>query len=257
MKTYLILIALFFLCATSYSQQQREFYQIKKYTVKTGFQENTVDEYLKNAYLPALHEAGIKDIGVFKPIEKETDTLNAIYVLIPFSSMDQFLTLKEKLAKNKSFQNAGSAYINATPEEAPYLRIESILLKAFKDMPLHQTPTFDSERSDRVYELRSYESATEKLHANKVHMFNEGGEIKLFEELNFNAVFYAQVISGSRMPNLMYMTSFENMESREAHWKAFVDSPVWKNMTQLPEYKTPNVSHIDVHLLYPTEYSDY
>jgi hypothetical protein len=32
-------------------------------------------------------------------------------------------------------------------------------------------------------------------------------------------VFYAEVLSGLRMPNLMYMTSFENKEDRDAHWK--------------------------------------
>jgi hypothetical protein len=48
-------------------------------------------------------------------------------------------------------------------------------------------------------------------------MFNEGGEIELFKRLNFNAVFYASVISGSRMPNLMYMTSYESKADRLAY----------------------------------------
>ena len=52
-------------------------------------------------------------------------------------------------------------------------------------------------------------------------MFNEGGEIDLFNKLNFNAVFYGEVLSGSSMPNLMYMTSFENKADRDAHWKSF------------------------------------
>ncbi len=37
-------------------------------------------------------------------------------------------------------------------------------------------------------------------------MFNEGGEIELFKELNFNAAFYGEVITGSRMPNFYYLT---------------------------------------------------
>ncbi len=55
----------------------------------------------------------------------------------------------------------------------------------------------------------------------------------------------------------MYMTSFENMASRETHWKEFVESPVWIAMKAKVEYQTPNVSHIDINLLYPTDYSDY
>ena len=59
-----------------------------------------------------------------------------------------------------------------------------------------------------LYELRSYESPTEELHRIKVNMFNAGGEITLFKRLDFQAVFYADVLSGSQMPNLVYMVVF-------------------------------------------------
>ncbi len=35
-------------------------------------------------------------------------------------------------------------------------------------------------------------------------MFNEGGEIAIFEKVGSNAVFYAQVLFGSQKPRLMY-----------------------------------------------------
>lgn len=54
-------------------------------------------------------------------------------------------------------------------------------------------------------------------------------EKSLFDALGFNAVFYSSDISGPDMPNLMYMTTFKDQASREAHWKSFSDSPVWKN----------------------------
>ena len=44
-------------------------------------------------------------------------------------------------------------------------------------------PKLRAAKNERIYELRSYESATEKIFANKVHMFNEGGEIDLFKRL--------------------------------------------------------------------------
>jgi hypothetical protein len=87
-------------------------------------------------------------------------------------------------------------------------------------------------------------------------MFNEGGEVGLFKRLNFNAVFYAQVLAGNKMPNLMYMTTFENMQDREAHWKAFGDDPFWKKLSSLPEYQH-NVSHADIIFLHPVAYSDF
>ena len=86
-------------------------------------------------------------------------------------------------------------------------------------------------------------------------MFNEGGECALFEKLGFNAIFFGEVISGADMPNLMYMTSFENMESNQEHWKAFREHPDWKELSGKEEYKN-TVSHIDKWLCHPTDYSD-
>jgi len=77
----------------------------------------------------------------------------------------------------------------------------------------------------------------------------------LFQRLGFNAVFYASVLSGSNMPNLMYMTSFDNMASREQHWKTFSADPAWKQLSGSPQYQH-NVSHIDIVFLHPTEYSE-
>jgi NIPSNAP len=89
-----------------------------------------------------------------------------------------------------------------------------------------------------------------------VKMFNAGGEIDLFKRLNFNAIFYAEVITGAHMPNLIYMTSFENMAERTKHWKAFVDSPEWKVLIADEQYKN-NVSRNQTILMRNTDYSDY
>ena len=118
------------------------------------------------------------------------------------------------------------------------------------EIPAHTTP-----KSQRIYELRSYEGHTEKIYKNKEKMFNEGGEIVLFKRLGFNAVFYSEVLAGSQKPNLMYMTTFSDMASREAHWKTFGNDPEWKKLTSMGEYKN-NVSKINIYLLHPTEYSD-
>ena len=87
-------------------------------------------------------------------------------------------------------------------------------------------------------------------------MFNQGGEIKLFNSLDFNAVFYAEVISGSTMPNLMYLTTFSDKASHDAHWDAFKNHPDWKKLSALDEYKN-TVSRSVIRLLYPTDYSDF
>ena len=129
-------------------------------------------------------------------------------------------------------------------------------MRAFSDMPVMRPSSVDGERKNRVYELRSYEGPTETMYHRKVDMFNEGGEVELFENLGFNAVFYADVISGDKMPNLMYMTTFSDMDKRNALWKNFVDSDKWKEISVMDKYVN-TVSNADIFLLYPTEYSDY
>lgn len=236
--------------------QKKEFYQITIYRYTRPQQELVLDNYLQNALIPALHRLGIKNIGAFKDIANDTSEQKKLYVIIPITSVEKLYTITEKLASDKEYQQAGSMYINASVTNPPYNRQEKILLKSFKLAPTLQLPSLSGPRKERVYELRSYESASEKIFQNKVHMFNEGDEIGLFKRLDFNAIFYTEVIAGSKMPNLMYMTSFENMQQRNEHWKKFSDDPYWKKLSSMPEYQQ-NVSHIDINFLRPMEYSDY
>lgn len=235
---------------------KREYYEIKIYHITSETQEDRVERFLKDAYVPALHRAGISKVGVFKPVE--TDTVNygkRIYVLVPFTSLDQFGKLSETLQKDKQYETSGADYLNAVYTDLPYARVETILLQAFTGMPQSELPKLSGAKNERIYELRSYEGHTEKIFKNKVKMFNDGDEVGLFKRLGFNAVFYAEVMAGSRMPNLMYMTTFENKASRDQHWNAFRDDAQWKQLSGMAEYKN-NVSKIEIFFLHPTEYSD-
>jgi hypothetical protein len=233
----------------------REFYQLTVYHYSNAEQEKILDNYLQNALLPALHRMSITYVGVFKAIANDTSATKTLYVLLPVRSLERITKMPAKLSADNDYQSKGAEYINAVYTAPPYTRMETILLQAFPLAPQLQVPALKAEKKDRVYELRSYESATEKIFKNKVQMFNEGDEIGLFKRLNFNAVFYSEVIAGGKMPNLMYMTSFENMADRDAHWKSFVDAPDWKKLSAMPEYQH-NVSHIDITFLRPADYSD-
>lgn len=241
----------------NYAQEQkREFYELKTYTIKNEAQEKSVDNYLKEAYLPALKRMGIENIGVFKIRPGKFVKADKIFVLIPLSSLDEFEKIEASLAVDKSHLSSGEEYITAKHDNPPYERISSTLMRAFSKMPKMKPSPLSTPREDRVYELRSYESPTEAYYVNKVSMFNEGEEVELFESLDANAVFYGEVIAGDRMPNLMYMTTYENMEKRDALWKAFVASDKWQELISEEKYKN-NVNKADIWLLYPTEYSDY
>ena len=236
--------------------QQREYYQLTVFRYREATQERVLDEYLEKALLPALHRLQFSRIGVFKAWGNDTAIEKKIYVLIPAASLQQLADIQTRLAPDKAYLQAARPYLNASYDQPAYTRLENIVLHAFSLAPVLQPPQLQGPRSERIYELRSYESATEALFRNKVHMFNEGDEIGLFKRLGFNAIFYGEVLAGAQMPNLMYMTSFENRAVRDAHWKTFGSDPRWKQLSAMPEYQH-NVSHIDIHFLRPTPYSDY
>jgi len=235
------------------AKTSKEYFQIRVYDYEDASQAETIETYLENAYLPALHRAGIKKVGVFTPIDGSD---KRIFVFIPFKTLDQYCQLSDKLEQDKVFLKDGRAYLEAPFDAPPFLRFETILLHAFDQMPEARVPDLDSSPQERVYELRSYESYTEHILANKIQMFNEAGEVALFEKLEFNAVFYGEVISGSHMPNLMYMTSFTDMDSRDKHWAAFGEHPDWIRIKSMEEYQD-NVSNIDRTMLHHTAYSDF
>ncbi|MDX1283717.1 MAG: NIPSNAP family protein [Draconibacterium sp.] len=248
-----ILFLFVFLCSLSLSA--RDYYQIKVYTIKDKAQEAVVDTYLKDAYLPALHKMGIKTVGVFKPIADDPAAGTKIFVFIPMKDLNQADEIEMKLLKDKNHLKNGSDYINAKHDNPPYERIETILLKSFSHMPEFFAPKYDTPKSKQIFELRSYEGATEKIWRKKVHMFNEGGEINIFEKVGSNAIFYGEVIAGAAMPNLIYMTSYASMETNKEKWQAFRVHPDWEVLKNKPEYAN-TVSHIDKWLCHPTDYSD-
>jgi hypothetical protein len=257
MKKNLILLLLFVsLLSWTEKKPSREFYRLTVYHFNTVKQEKILDSYFEKALLPALHKKNIKNIGVFKSWANDTVTDKMIYIFIPFKSLELATNAFDGLRNDNDYASAGTDYLNAAYNDPPYSRMETILLKAFPLAPQMQLPSLKSAKKERVYELRSYESATELKFDNKVKMFNEGDEIGLFKKLNFNAIFYSEVVAGSKTPNLMYMTSFENKADRDEHWKTFGNDPYWKKLSAMPEYQN-NVSHIDITFLYPTEYSDF
>lgn len=254
-KLFLCLSLLLLSLSTFAFAPKREYFEIKIYHLKDKTQEATVEAYLKDAYIPALHKMGIKDVGVFKPVASDTMSGKLIYVFTPFKSLDQIVGLPKVLEKDPQYLTAGKDYIDAPYKNPPYLRIETTILHAFTTMPVHAKPNLTGTRADRVYEMRSYEGHTEKIYQNKVKMFNDGGEVPLFVRLGFNAVFYGEVIAGSHQPNLMYMTTFDNKASRDAHWKSFTEDAEWNKLKVNPEYQN-NVSKNTSFYMYPTEYSD-
>jgi NIPSNAP len=254
MKNLILSAIAIFVFASVNANASREIYQLTVYHFTTKDQEAKIDQYLKEDLLPFLHTQKIKSVGVFFPIANDTAADKKIYVLTPLKEIGKLPELQQKVAS--MLAEKASPYISSQFDNAPFVRMENIIIQAWEMYPSMQLPKLTTPLLDHVYELRSYESATEQYYRSKVKMFNQGGEIYLFARLQFNAVFYGDVVAGSRMPNLMYMTSFDNMASREAHWNLFKNDPEWKKLSAAAEYQH-NVNRNETILMKAKAYSDY
>ncbi|MFB0525020.1 MAG: NIPSNAP family protein, partial [Phycisphaerae bacterium] len=66
--------------------------------------------------------------------------------------------------------------------------------------------------------------------------------------------FFGETIIGPKLPNLMYMLAFENMEHRDKSWAVFGSDPDWQKLRANPAYKD-TVSNVTDIILQPTSYS--
>jgi hypothetical protein len=252
----LIFFAFVLVSFQAYSKSTNKgIFQIKVYHIKNDAQVKATDNFLENAFLPALHRFGIKNIGVFKPIANDTAADKLIYVLIPFSSLDEWMKINDRLDADASYKLSGENFLHADSKNPPFVRLESILLQPFSGQTFLKIPK--TKNPERVFELRSYESPTWHLADKKRAMFNKD-EMNIFNGLGFDPVFYGEVISGSRMPNLMYMPVFKSVEDRNAQWKVFGNDPKWKEISADPfNENNVSVNHIDSIVMHSSDYSDY
>jgi hypothetical protein len=231
----------------------REYYELRKYHLRRGPQQTTIDDYFRDAAIPALNRFGIKPVGVFNTtIGPGSPTL---YVLLPISSLESADTIHDRIAADQEYLRAGAPFINATPTEPAYVRMDSFWLRAFAGLPKLEVPPGAAEKKPRIFELRTYESHSRKANHTKVQMFNDV-EIGILRRTGLRPVFFGETMVGAGMPSLTYMLTFADMEERTRNWGAFVADPEWKKLSSTPGYTDREiVSNISNVILSPTPYS--
>lgn len=227
---------------------EREFYEHRIYQLLPGDRNGAVHQFLEQAAIPAWNRLGIGPVGVFTGVYGgEWTTLE---VLIPHNSAASLVNTPAALAADGAYQEAGAEFLNAEPSAPEFVRYETSLMLAFTGMPVLKAP----EKKSRIFELRTYESHSEKFAKKKIEMFNEGGEIEIFLETGLTPVFFGETIAGPRMPNLTYMLVFDDMADHDASWANFIGNDKWKKLSGDAQYKD-SVSNIHNRILRPTGYS--
>ena len=233
----------------------REFYELRRYTLRRGPATALVNTYLEQALLPACQRAGTGPVGVFNvSIGPNSPTT---YVLIPHRTADGYARLPEQLMADAAYQAAGKAYLETPATSPAFVRVETSLMRAFSSIPRLELPFGGGEagRRSRLFEMRIYESHSEKAALKKIEMFNTG-EIAIFRKAGLMPVFFGETIIGPSMPNLTYMLVYEDMAARDKYWSTFQGLPEWKALASTPGFTDPEiVSSITNMYLRPAAFS--
>jgi hypothetical protein len=223
--------------AASAAQQagdkKREYYVLRRYQLQNGPQHKLTEGFLAEALVPGLNRIGISPVGVFTvSIGPESPTF---YVLMPSLSAENLVTADFRLEQDAEYMKAAASFLTAPDKEPAYVRAESSLMLAFEGWPKLTVPPAAAQRGRRMFELRTYESPSDRDHRRKVEMFNSG-EFAAFDKAGFWQVFFGDTLVGPRMPNLTYMLGFEDMAARDNMWKAFGGSEEWKKLSGSSRY---------------------
>ncbi|MFQ5929506.1 MAG: NIPSNAP family protein [Acidobacteriota bacterium] len=231
--------------------KKQEFYELRVYRVKNRDKQKLVSGYLEKALVPGLNRLGINRVGVFTLMESADDP--ALFMLIPYPTLEHFAGLNPKLEADSAYMAASKDFLAEPKEDPAFQRIESKFFKAFSGMPVIELPAQTRAKKARIFELRTYESHNPERAARKVEMFNTG-ETQVMREAEMAPVFFGEALIGADVPELTYMLSADNMAAHEEHWKAFQAHPEWNRMKGLAKYKD-TVSKITKWFLVPTAYS--
>jgi hypothetical protein len=215
----------------------REFYQLRRYHLQNGPQTRLTEAYFANALVPALTRMGFGPIGAFR-LEYGPET-PAFYLLIPAASVEALTMIDLHLAEDSAFLSTAASFWEAPAAAPAFLRVESSLLAAFTGWPRLTPPpgsgSGSGAKATRIFQLRTYESPSDRDHVRKVEMFNSG-EFQIFVDAGAHPVFFGDTLVGPRLPNLTYMLSFADLAELDASWKRFVADPAWKKLSTSPRY---------------------
>ncbi len=231
----------------------RQYYELRKYLLRRDAQVQATAKYLSQALLPALNRMGIGPVGAFTvDIGPATPT---VYLLLPSENLDTLVGAGLRLREDPTFLAVAEPFWNAPDTSPAFERVESTLLIAFEGWPQLVVPPPTATKGKRVFQLRSYESASDRDHVRKVQMFHSG-EFEVFQKAGFWRVFFGDALIGERLPQLTYMLSFPDLAQMNEMWDVFRNDPQWKKLQADPRFSYDQlVVNITNLVLSPTAYS--
>ena len=229
----------------------RQYIELRRYHLLPGSKQSAFIGFVGDVAIPAMNRAGVARVGAFTVLYGENAP--SLLLVLAHQTLDSVVSLRERLATDEVYARAGAAILDVPMSDPAFVRFESTLLRAIDAMPTLEPSAGAGTATPRIFELRTYESHSDRAALNKLQMFN-AGEVPIFRRTGLTPVFFGATLVGTRMPSLTYMLTFADMAARDSAWSAFAKDPEWKTLSADPRYRE-NVSAISDIILRPTAHS--
>jgi len=230
------------------------YYEIKVYRINGAVQEGKMDAFLKDAFYTCSTQAGIKTVGVFKPVEADTAFGKLVYVLYLLIMWTSILTLKENLRT--------MLYTRMREKHSSTLRLKKLRMwdmrafhEGFSGMPALKLILI---RLLRLSGYMSWEAMKvqprQKLQKRSICSMKEGRSVSLRRSAPM-PYFTAGAVRKPETQAYVY----DNLcwhEIARRKMAAFRVHPDWMTLKAKPEYAS-TTSKTNAYLLHPTSYSDF
>lgn len=189
--------------------------------MQNGSQTPRMAKWLENRLLPICQKHGFGPMGFFTVAVGPN--LPSTLIIFSYPSLAEMETLWGKLNSDPDY---AAAVEEVEKDEPSFYRAESMLLRSTPFCPpLIATPA--GEPPHKLYELRTYESPTNRQLGYLHDRFGNAGEIDIFHKSGIHPILYADTVFGPNQPNMAYLIPFESEAHREKAWAAFGADPDW------------------------------
>jgi hypothetical protein len=226
--------------------KEKQIYEWRIYTLNGDSE--ILDRFFKETLIPAYNRQNIS-AGAFTLYKKEEKEKR--FLLFVYPSLETYRKVRNALLNDEIFREEALSFFNETAPNPVYSEYTTFLCEAFDKIPVMKKP--DNERT--LFEFRLYHSPNEDANQRKIKMFNTE-EIDLFDKVGINSVCYGEIMAGSSMPALIYLTWYKDEETRNEAWKKFGAHPDWAVMKKKSEYSNTATNNQSI-LLEPLPYSQF
>ena len=211
------------------------FYLIREYDTRGAWNLARFDAYITQAFTPAAERLGIGPVGVFVGWSG-AQSLAGRYVIVQGADLAILADLDRHLSRDEEYVRTGEAFLNADPDQAPFHRVTSRLIRALPGLARLSGPARHVDAPGRMFELRTYDQPTFASHALKAELFVEQ-EAALLDEVGFEGIMYGVDIVGTAPLRITYMWCYPDMEHRMTAERAWFTSSKAMAALFAPRYK--------------------